>query len=152
LPRGREALRGLRFRGENGPIPPADTILRVALMSRTHKISRAPASAVFAAAFVFACSPSGLGQDTGPSPMVVQNVTVIDVGAGQARPGQSVVIDGDTIVKTGPSAEIGTPPPSRVIDGSGLFLMPGTHRRARPLRRSGDVRTAARRERSRPRA
>ena len=52
-------------------------------------------------------------------------MTVIDVEAGEVRPGRTVLIEGETIVKIGPQAEVQPPAGARVVDGAGLFLMPG---------------------------
>ena len=41
------------------------------------------------------------------------------------RPGRTVLVEGESIVKIGPQADVRPAPGSRVVDGSGLFLMPG---------------------------
>ena len=53
----------------------------------------------------------------------IVNVTLIDAATG-ARPGQTVVFDGDRIVAvTGADADL--PPVERSIDGTGKYLIPG---------------------------
>lgn len=55
-------------------------------------------------------------------PVVIANVTIIDVRNGTTVPGQTVVIEGNRIRATG--AAVNVPPNARVIDGRGRFLMP----------------------------
>ncbi|MCX6094815.1 MAG: amidohydrolase family protein [Candidatus Bipolaricaulota bacterium] len=55
----------------------------------------------------------------------VLDVTVIDVEAGAARAGQTVLVSGDRIARVGSVDEVAVPSGARVIDGRGLFLMPG---------------------------
>lgn len=64
------------------------------------------------------------------SPLVViANVTVIDVSAadsrGARRRNQTVILRGDRILSVGPTASAAIPDGSRVIDGTGHFLIPG---------------------------
>jgi imidazolonepropionase-like amidohydrolase len=56
------------------------------------------------------------------APIVIRNVTIIDVAAGTVRPAQSVVIDRDRIVAAGPQVAI--PRGAAFIDGRGKYLMP----------------------------
>ena len=53
-----------------------------------------------------------------------RNVTVIDVMAGQAQPGMTVVIRGNRIVDVGP-ASTKVPADADVIPADGKFLVPG---------------------------
>jgi imidazolonepropionase-like amidohydrolase len=55
----------------------------------------------------------------------IVNVTVIDVAEGVAVPGQTVVVVGDRIERMGPVAEIELPGGASILDGRGLYLMPG---------------------------
>lgn len=57
------------------------------------------------------------------SRIVFQNITVIDVGKGEARPGMTVVLSGNRIASVGKTSEI--PKGSQVVDGSGKFMLPG---------------------------
>ncbi len=53
------------------------------------------------------------------------NVAVIDVAAGEARPGLTVAVKGDRITAVLPAEEVLTPAGAKVIDGTGKFLIPG---------------------------
>ncbi|MDD5264275.1 MAG: amidohydrolase family protein [Candidatus Bipolaricaulis sp.] len=55
----------------------------------------------------------------------ILDVTAIDVQAGEARPGQTIVVSGDRIARIGDVDEVAVPSGARIIDGRGLFLMPG---------------------------
>jgi imidazolonepropionase-like amidohydrolase len=55
----------------------------------------------------------------------ILDVTVIDVEAGEARPGQTIVVTGDRIARVGDVGEVAVPSGARIIEGRGLFLMPG---------------------------
>jgi len=55
----------------------------------------------------------------------IQDVTVFNVEAGEARPGQTIVVTGDRIARVGDVGEVAVPSGARIIDGRGLFIMPG---------------------------
>lgn len=55
----------------------------------------------------------------------IVDVTVIDVAEGAAVPGQTVVVVGDRIERMGPVAKIELPENASILDGRGLYLMPG---------------------------
>lgn len=55
----------------------------------------------------------------------VQNVTVIDVNSGKAMPGYTVEINNGIISKVAPAKNVKAIEGSRVIDGTGKYLMPG---------------------------
>ncbi len=57
------------------------------------------------------------------SPIVITNVTVIDVIDGAARPAMTVLVRGDRIDRVATNVDI--PLEARRIDGSGKFLIPG---------------------------
>jgi hypothetical protein len=57
--------------------------------------------------------------------LALEHVTVIDVTGKPAQSDQTVVIEGDRISRIGPSQKIQAPKNSRVVDGSGLYLIPG---------------------------
>lgn len=59
------------------------------------------------------------------TPLVIENVTVVDGTDGPPKPGATVVLDGDRIEAVGPAAELTAPPGATVIDGAGRFLIPG---------------------------
>ncbi|MCH7872990.1 MAG: amidohydrolase family protein [Planctomycetes bacterium] len=55
----------------------------------------------------------------------IKNVAVIDVDAGVLRRHQTVLVEGDRITRVGPSGSITVPHDATVVDGDGLFLVPG---------------------------
>ena len=61
--------------------------------------------------------------------LAITNVTIIDVdartAADAARPGQTVIIDGDRILETGAADRVHVPRDSQRIDAHGRFLIPG---------------------------
>jgi imidazolonepropionase-like amidohydrolase len=57
--------------------------------------------------------------------LVLTHVTVIDMTGAPSQPDQTVVITNNHIIALGKSGEIGVPPGSQIIDGSGKFLIPG---------------------------
>ncbi len=56
--------------------------------------------------------------------VTIANATMIDVSDGTLRPGTTVVIEGNRIVRVGP-ASTSSPPQGQVIDATGLYLIPG---------------------------
>jgi imidazolonepropionase-like amidohydrolase len=58
-------------------------------------------------------------------PIIITNVTVIDVASGTERPNQSVLIDGERIREVGPSSRVSVPRSARRLDGRGKFVIPG---------------------------
>lgn len=72
--------------------------------------------------FVCACQ----GQTPQPKPLVLTNVTVIDVtGAAQPASGMTVVIEGERIKEIGRSESVRVPRGARVVNASGKYLIPG---------------------------
>jgi imidazolonepropionase-like amidohydrolase len=69
-----------------------------------------------------ACFAAGQGD---PTMVAIVDVTVIDVAESVAVPGQTIVVVGDRIERMGPVAEIGLPDDANILDGRGLYLMPG---------------------------
>lgn len=57
--------------------------------------------------------------------VAIPNVTVIDVAAGVARAGQTVVIADGRITACDAAARVRLPAAARVIDGKGRYLIPG---------------------------
>ncbi len=55
----------------------------------------------------------------------IVDVTIIDVEAGVAIPEQTVVVAGDWIECAGADADVAVPEGATVVDGRGLYLMPG---------------------------
>ena len=64
------------------------------------------------------------GGQGAPAPLLIRNVTVVDVLHGSLRPGMNVAISGHKILSLNPAS--GVPPrTARVIDARGKFLIPG---------------------------
>lgn len=57
--------------------------------------------------------------------IAVTHVTVVDVLGGSVRRDQTVLIDGTRIAAVGPTGRVRIPQGSRVINGSGKYLIPG---------------------------
>lgn len=60
-----------------------------------------------------------------PSTSAIKDVSVVDVEAGVLRRHRTVLIEGDRITRIGPSQTISVPVDTTVVDGEGLFLVPG---------------------------
>jgi imidazolonepropionase-like amidohydrolase len=76
---------------------------------------------------IAACSPAAAPQNT-PTPSnayAITGVAVVDVEQGSILPDQTVIIEGELIRTIGPRAELAVPDGAHVIDGRGLYLMPG---------------------------
>lgn len=76
---------------------------------------------------LLACSTAAGAVQNDPSVKitVIKNVTIIDVEKGLAVPRQTVLIAGERIDRIGPQIEVEIPQGANIIDGSGLYLMPG---------------------------
>ena len=72
-----------------------------------------------------ALSPAHAQQAAPSPPIVIENVTVINVDTGARWPDQTVVVAGNRISAVGQTASVTRPPGARVVDGRGKFLMPG---------------------------
>ncbi len=69
--------------------------------------------------------PNGTAAPVESGDVTIANVTVVDVEQGVLIPDQTVVIAGERIVKIAPSAQVAAIHGSRLLDGHGLYLMPG---------------------------
>ena len=58
-------------------------------------------------------------------PIAIVNVTIVPMNQEQLLPGQTVVVEGQRITRTGPASSIRLPAGTLKIDGRGNFLMPG---------------------------
>src|ERR1700704_6431993 len=58
-------------------------------------------------------------------PLVIENVTVIDVVGGRTQPDMVVEIRGRTIAAMTPASRARVPAGATVVDGKGRFLIPG---------------------------
>jgi hypothetical protein len=77
---------------------------------------------LLAAAWLFVASAVAHAET--PS-TAIENVTVIDVVAGVAKPDMTVVVAGNKIASVGPASAATVPKGTRVVDGRGKFLIPG---------------------------
>ena len=85
-------------------------------------LRRSSRIALFAsAAFAAAVAPAINAQ----SPVVVRNVTTVDVQTGNVRPAQTVVVEGTRIKAVGDAADLAAPNGARIVDATGKFLVPG---------------------------
>jgi adenine deaminase len=57
--------------------------------------------------------------------VAIQDVTVIDIATGTARPHLTLIIDGERIRTMGPAASTTIPKGVATVDGKGKFLIPG---------------------------
>jgi imidazolonepropionase-like amidohydrolase len=86
-------------------------------------------SMIVAAIFLVAAQQPSLGPPEPPfvpgSPLVVTGGTLIDGTGAPPRLDQAVVIEGDRIRWVGPMEDLKAPANARVIDASGMTVMPG---------------------------
>jgi imidazolonepropionase-like amidohydrolase len=57
--------------------------------------------------------------------VAITGVTVVDVAAGRDLADQTVVIHADRIAKVGPRTRVGAPRGAQLVDGTGMFVIPG---------------------------
>jgi hypothetical protein len=57
--------------------------------------------------------------------LIFYDVAVIDATGKPARPDETVIIEGGRIVQIGPAKDVPVPKNAQVIDGRGLYLVPG---------------------------
>jgi len=88
---------------------------------RTARLARTAATAVLA--LVVAASP---GQNENPKGITaIIGAAVVDVEKGVVLDDQTVLLQGERIVKIGPRARVDVSKDARTIDGRGLHLIPG---------------------------
>lgn len=80
------------------------------------------AVAIFMVGVVWPVAP--LEPPRAEGPLAFVDVSVVDVGAGAVRPGQTVIVQGARIAAVGDAAAIAIPDQARRIDGRERFLMP----------------------------
>jgi imidazolonepropionase-like amidohydrolase len=68
---------------------------------------------------------SDFGPATGHPPIAIVHGTVIDATGGAPKPDFTVLIEGNKIVKVGPTNEVLVPPEAQVVDARGMTVMPG---------------------------
>jgi hypothetical protein len=68
----------------------------------------------------------GLPRPAGETrPIVIDDISIVDLQGGATRPGQTIIITGQRIVYAGASAAAPVPNNARHLAGKGLFAMPG---------------------------
>ena len=72
-----------------------------------------------------AATPAFVVRTRATPPVAIIHVTVIDVESGRRLPDRTVVIDADTIASVGTMPSTRLPHGTRVVDGTGKFLIPG---------------------------
>lgn len=73
-----------------------------------------------------ACSILVSSQNNKPEIRIaISNVSIVDVENGATIPGQTVIINGEQIERIGTHGDISIPQDARIVDGQGLYLMPG---------------------------
>jgi imidazolonepropionase-like amidohydrolase len=81
---------------------------------------------IMAALPLTACSPAApTDASVSPSRYTITGVAVVDVEKGIVLPDQTVIIEDSLIRAVGPQSELSAPQGARVIEGRGLYLMPG---------------------------
>ena len=75
-------------------------------------------------ALIFVSIPA-VAQQTGSHFVVITHVTVIDMTGAPPHTNMTVVIQGDRIKEIGSSDHLRIPRLSQIIDGQGLFVIPG---------------------------
>ncbi len=63
--------------------------------------------------------------DPGPGRILYRGATLIDGTGAPARPGMAILTDGERIERVAPAAELAAPPDAKVVDVSGLYVIPG---------------------------
>ena len=58
-------------------------------------------------------------------PLVIRNITIVDVANGALKPGLTIVIRENRISEIGSTASITEPKTAQVLDGSGKYAIPG---------------------------
>ena len=109
---------------------------------------RVPVLLLFTAVLVSACAPAAAvdGPTAQPGPtatsipvadgeqrqtvsgevsVLINGVSVVDVEKGVVIPDQMVAVEGERIARIVPQAQVAVAPDTRLVDGRGLYLMPG---------------------------
>jgi imidazolonepropionase-like amidohydrolase len=66
-----------------------------------------------------------LASDPPAAPLAITQVTVVDTTGGPNRPGMTVLVEGGRITTVGETAAVSFPSGTRVVYGTGKFLIPG---------------------------
>ena len=74
---------------------------------------------------ILLCAASLFAQRVPSSPILIQNVTVIDCADDAVQPDMSVLLSGDRIAIVAPASQIKASQNTRIIDGHDKYLIPG---------------------------
>src|SRR5712664_2245523 len=80
---------------------------------------------VFSLALLFAPERLPAQEPSSDAPLVLNNVTVVDVRTGTLRPDQTVIIEGNHIAFAGPNKSDEYSRHAHVVNGRNLFVIPG---------------------------
>jgi hypothetical protein len=80
---------------------------------------------LFLLSLFFLASCSTVRNTTAPGRTALVNVTIVDVSDGSLVPDQTVVIEGDKIIKIGSASDIRVDKHTSIINAKGKYLMPG---------------------------
>jgi imidazolonepropionase-like amidohydrolase len=104
---------------------------------RTSRLSMLCCSLALAVAAL--ASAQTTGGRASNEPLVIQNVTVIDVSKGSSKSGQSIVIQQGVISAVDRASRIRIPAGATIIDGTGKFVIPGLADMHNHLATAGDL-------------
>jgi imidazolonepropionase-like amidohydrolase len=74
---------------------------------------------------ILLCAASLFAQQVPSSPILIQNVTVIDCADNAVLPDMSVLVTGDRIAIVAPASQVKAPQNTQKIDGHDKYLIPG---------------------------
>src|SRR6266403_437611 len=80
---------------------------------------------VFSLALLFAPERLPAQKPSSDAPLVLSNVTVVDVRTGTLRPDQTIIIEGNHIAFAGPNKSAEYSRHAHVVNGRNLFVIPG---------------------------
>ncbi len=80
---------------------------------------------VFSLAPLFAPARLLAQKPSSDAPLVLKNVTVVDVRTGMLQPDQTVIIEGNHITFVGPTKAVKFSGRAQLVDGRNLFVIPG---------------------------
>ena len=80
---------------------------------------------VFPLALLFAPARLPAQKPSSDAPLVLNNVTVVDVRTGTLRPDQTIIIEGNHIAFAGPNKSAEYSRHAHVVNGRNLFVIPG---------------------------
>ena len=93
---------------------------------KLHNVRIVSLEVILMIALMTGCNATSSTRDQmSPASYTITGVAVVDVEQGIVLADQTVIVVGDRIQKIGPRSEVAAPKDSRLIDGRGLYLMPG---------------------------